>query len=87
MDQVSIKYNNIFHCKTLQNLPKFGFFGLKTNHLATLLPLPIDKVVLATGIPMGPREQVFNYPRPPSFYRFIVCAIFRPLGDDQGPIL
>jgi hypothetical protein len=25
MDQVSLKYNNIFHCKTLQNLPKFGF--------------------------------------------------------------
>jgi hypothetical protein len=27
---------NIFHCKTLQNLPKFGFFGLKIYHLATL---------------------------------------------------
>jgi hypothetical protein len=26
MDQVSIKYTNIFHCKTLQNLPQFGFF-------------------------------------------------------------
>jgi hypothetical protein len=25
MNQVSIKYTNIFHCKTLQNLPKFGF--------------------------------------------------------------
>jgi hypothetical protein len=25
MDQVSIKYTNIFHCKTLKNLPKFGF--------------------------------------------------------------
>jgi hypothetical protein len=24
MDQVSIKYTNIFHCKTLQNLPKLG---------------------------------------------------------------
>jgi hypothetical protein len=37
MDQVSIKYTNIFRCKALQNLPKFGFFGLKTNHLATLV--------------------------------------------------
>jgi hypothetical protein len=36
MDQVSIKYTIIFQCKTLQNLPEFGFFGLKTNHLATL---------------------------------------------------
>jgi hypothetical protein len=25
MDQVSIKFTNIFHSKTLQNLPKFGF--------------------------------------------------------------
>jgi hypothetical protein len=25
MDQVSIKYANIFQCKTLQNLPKFGY--------------------------------------------------------------
>jgi hypothetical protein len=29
MDQVSIKYTNIFHCKTLQNLPKFGFSAWK----------------------------------------------------------
>jgi hypothetical protein len=31
-----IKYAMIVHCKTLQNLHKFGIFGLKTNHLATL---------------------------------------------------
>jgi hypothetical protein len=31
-----IKYTNICHSKALQNLPKFGIFGLKTNHLATL---------------------------------------------------
>jgi hypothetical protein len=30
------KYTKIFHCKTLQNLPEIGIFGLKTNHLATL---------------------------------------------------
>jgi hypothetical protein len=29
MDQVSIKYTIIFHCKTLQNLPKFGFLVWK----------------------------------------------------------
>jgi hypothetical protein len=29
MDQVSIKYTYIFHCKTLQNLPKFGFLVWK----------------------------------------------------------
>jgi hypothetical protein len=31
-----IKYANIFYSKALQNLPKFGIFGFKTNHLATL---------------------------------------------------
>jgi hypothetical protein len=36
MDRVSVKYTIIFHFKTLQNLPKFVFFGTKTNHLATL---------------------------------------------------
>jgi hypothetical protein len=25
MEPVLIKYTNIFHCKTLQNLPKVGF--------------------------------------------------------------
>jgi hypothetical protein len=34
--QMGIKYTNIHHSKALQNLPKFGIFGLKTNHLATL---------------------------------------------------
>jgi hypothetical protein len=29
MHQVSIKYTNVFHCKTLQNLPKFGFLVRK----------------------------------------------------------
>jgi hypothetical protein len=29
MGHVSIKYTNIFHCKTLQNLPKFGFLFWK----------------------------------------------------------
>jgi hypothetical protein len=43
MDQVSIKYTYIFHCKTIQNLPKVGF--LKTNHLATL-DYPYSHLVL-----------------------------------------
>jgi hypothetical protein len=30
-------YINIFHCKTLQNLPKLEFFGLKMCLLATLV--------------------------------------------------
>jgi hypothetical protein len=36
IDQMAIKFANIFHCKALQNLPKLGFFYLKKYHLATL---------------------------------------------------
>jgi hypothetical protein len=25
IDQITINYTDIFHCKTLQNLPKLGF--------------------------------------------------------------
>jgi hypothetical protein len=32
-----IKYTNIFQYKTLKNLPKLGFFGLKKYYLATLV--------------------------------------------------
>jgi hypothetical protein len=34
---MSIKYTNIFHCNTQQNLPKSGILVSKINHLATLL--------------------------------------------------
>jgi hypothetical protein len=37
IDQMATKYTNIFHCQTLQNLPKIGIFGLKINHVATLV--------------------------------------------------
>jgi hypothetical protein len=33
--QMVIKYTNLYHSKALQNLPKFGIFGLRTNNLAT----------------------------------------------------
>jgi hypothetical protein len=36
IDQMSIKHINIFYCKTLQNLPEWGFFGQKIYLLATL---------------------------------------------------
>jgi hypothetical protein len=35
-------YQNIFHSKVLQNIPKLVFFGLKRNHLATLGSKSID---------------------------------------------
>jgi hypothetical protein len=37
IDKMAIKLNNIFHCKTLQNLPKLAFLVWKHRyHLATL---------------------------------------------------
>jgi hypothetical protein len=36
LDQVSIKYTNIFRCKTFSKSTQIRIFGLKTNHLATL---------------------------------------------------
>jgi hypothetical protein len=44
MYQIAIQYTNIFHCKTLKNLPELRFLvGKYINHLATLTqPRSID---------------------------------------------
>jgi hypothetical protein len=34
LDQMAIKYTNIFNHNALQNLHNFGIFDLKTDHLA-----------------------------------------------------
>jgi hypothetical protein len=41
MDQVSIKYTNIFHWLDRPELTQIWIFGLKTNHLATL---PLSRI-------------------------------------------
>jgi hypothetical protein len=46
MDQVSIKYTNIFHCKTLQNLPKFGFLVWKQAIWQPCWELCKDKILI-----------------------------------------
>jgi hypothetical protein len=42
-----------YHSKTLQHLPKFGIFGLKTNHLATLVsganPMTSEFITMYNG--------------------------------------
>jgi hypothetical protein len=49
-----IEYTNIYHLNALKHLPKFGIFGLKTNHLATLLHLLVYVFpFLATEMPTG----------------------------------
>jgi hypothetical protein len=42
--QTDIKYTNIIHCKTLQNLPKIWNFGLKIYHLATPLVSSVARI-------------------------------------------
>jgi hypothetical protein len=37
IDQMTTKYTNILHCKTLQIFTQIGIFGWKIYHLATLL--------------------------------------------------
>jgi hypothetical protein len=37
---MAVKYTHIYHCKTLQSLPKAWLFGLKISHLATLVKTP-----------------------------------------------
>jgi hypothetical protein len=34
---MAMKYTQIFHPKAFQNIPQIGIFGVKIQHLATLL--------------------------------------------------
>jgi hypothetical protein len=67
--QMVIKYTNIYHSNALQNLPKFGIFGLKTNHLATLLvgifliwqPCPaLERISPTPAIPKPSKFRLFR---------------------------
>jgi hypothetical protein len=55
MYQMGIKYTNISHHKTLQNLPKIGFLFLKIYHLATVLQPPLD----GKHFRLRPRQHMF----------------------------
>jgi hypothetical protein len=52
-----IKYTNIFHCKTLQYLPTFNFFGSKKYHLATLV---VGRQAGRQAVKFGSSIQVFK---------------------------
>jgi hypothetical protein len=41
---MAIEYTDLFNSEALLNLPKFGNFGLKVNHLATLAYIAIKKI-------------------------------------------
>jgi hypothetical protein len=59
--QMDITYTNIFHLKALPNNTKFGFFGLKINHLATLVLFGrtgFAKSVYINGIPLPRASRV-----------------------------
>jgi hypothetical protein len=53
--QTDVKYINIFQSKALQNLPKIGIFGLKSNHLATSIRT-FDAIFLSLSNYFFPRS-------------------------------
>jgi hypothetical protein len=58
MDQVSIKYTIIFHCKTLQNLTKFGFLVWKQTILQPWHRVVTDSDRELTTIPPHTQKYV-----------------------------
>jgi hypothetical protein len=56
IDQMDMKYTNIFLCKTLQSLPKRMIFGLKISHLATL---DVSALLLLNSI--TDQSNLFDY--------------------------
>jgi hypothetical protein len=45
MDQVSVKHTNVFHCRTLQNVPNFGFLVWKQTLWQPWLQLQHNSLV------------------------------------------
>jgi hypothetical protein len=81
---VTIKYTNILHSKVLQYVPKFGFFGSKIYHLATLLQAQLSKLAIACMVEAGEKgERV----RLSDFHDFVEAAApvegFDPLTSDD----
>jgi hypothetical protein len=67
--QMAIKYVNIFEYKALQNLPKIGILGLKSNHLSTLLTTPIKQRPVLTS-PLGAKFVPQDWSRPQGWTLF-----------------
>jgi hypothetical protein len=55
INRMSIKYTNIFHCKTVKNLPKMGL-----NHQATLNYVPQFALLLGNREAMHPILRLLN---------------------------
>jgi hypothetical protein len=69
---MAIKYTKIFRSKTLQNLPKLVIFGLKTNHLVTLLlfRVVLKRIGVAPALVTRPNagsDHLENKPGLPNF--------------------
>jgi hypothetical protein len=56
------EYTNLFHSKDLQNLPKLVFFGLKTNHLATLIG-NVTKIPGGESNPRSTGREIDHWPQ------------------------
>jgi hypothetical protein len=73
---MAIKFTNTFHCMTLENFPKFGFFGLKIYHLATLHLTAVNFKPGKRGSLLGPAQSRKSMV-PLETHRFL--PIFTPL--------
>jgi hypothetical protein len=60
IEQMEIKFTNIFHCKIIQNLPNFFIY-----HLATLTRFePLFHLCTDVGFSLGTESVVRNRPEP-----------------------
>jgi hypothetical protein len=61
MDQVSIKYTIIFHCKTLQILAKFGFLVWKQTIWQPCLQRPVHTGEFSEDLPTVPEKHCGHF--------------------------
>jgi hypothetical protein len=80
--QMATKYINIFQSKALQNCPKFGFSGLKINHLATL----IGSVFIICSFPFYFRRLCATKEKLEWMIRRCFDFVDRQQGDQIGRI-
>jgi hypothetical protein len=71
--QTAVKFTNIFHYKALQNIPKLGFFGLKINNLATLLPISLCMKLSFSAVYYR-RQSQYKMPRKLWLWRLKLIA-------------
>jgi hypothetical protein len=81
---MALEYINILQSKALKNLPNFGIFGLKTNHLATLV---LGAKILVRVFAKITRPALRNVGNPSKNPTSAFQLRHLHDQDDQGPVL